>query len=69
MPPEAPAGEIQAVTFARFEGKLDQVIIDHARRIDKLEENTRAAGGKVMGWLGLAASMVAVVITLGGKLT
>lgn len=68
MPADTTTGEIPAVTFARFEGKLDQVIIDHARRIDKLEENTRAAGGKVMGWLGLAASLVAVAITLAGKL-
>lgn len=68
MPAEATTSEIPAVTFARFEGKLDQVIIDHARRIDKLEESTRAAGNKVMGWLTLAASLVAVLITLGGKL-
>lgn len=65
MPPDT---EIPAVTFARFEGKLDQVILDHSRRLDVLEQNTRAAGGKVMGWLGLAASMVAVAITLYGNL-
>lgn len=55
--------EIPAVTFARFEGKLDQVILDHSRRLDVLEQNTRAAGGKVMGWIGVAASLVAVAIS------
>lgn len=63
MLPEAPATQLE-VTFARFEGKLDQVIVDHARRLDALEANSRAAGGKVMGWLGLATATVAVAISI-----
>ena len=62
MPP-TDAPEIAAVTFARFEGKLDQVILDHSRRLDVLEQGARAAGGKIMGWIGVGASLVAVAIS------
>lgn len=61
MLPELPATQLE-VTFARFEGKLDQVIVDHARRLDALEASNRAAGSKVMGWIGVAVSLAAVGI-------
>ena len=62
MPPTE-THEIPAVTFARFEGKLDQVIHDHSRRLGVLEDQSRAAGGKVMGWIGVGVSLVAVGIS------
>lgn len=61
------AGISTAVEMARLTGRIDQVIVDHERRLAALEARQSGAGSR---WAGIASPWIAfaaLAVLLAGK--
>lgn len=54
-----------AVELARLSGRIDQVITDHARRLDALESRSTGAGLRLAAYSGPLVAAVSLVVSLG----
>lgn len=56
-----------AVELARLSGRIDQVITDHARRLDALESRSGGTGLRLAAYSSPVVAAVALAVSVTGR--